>query len=297
MAMFCFDNRSARGRVACVLTVLALVGARVAPAAEPASRQATSSKAAREDAVKSIPFDKLSEGAKAKINGVLSHTTLYRRLPTQAIDCDPDLHCLLAKHPEVVANIWEVLEMSKVSLQRTGPTTLRAADGSGTAGNLEYLYSDAETQVIFCDGVYDGPLFPKKVRGECVMVLRASYTRETNGRFYSVNRLDMIVRLENIGVEFMAKTFQPLINKCADSNFADTMGFISALSRSAEANPAGAVRMAAKLKRIDPTLRDEFAQVAGSVSDRQDSEPVLARNNGGPNKTQPATATVPLPRR
>ena len=129
------------------------------------------------------------------------------------------------------------------------------------------------------------------------MVLRASYTRETNGRYYTTNRLDMFVRLENIGVEFMAKTFQPLINKCADANFADTMGFISSLSRSAEANPGGVVRMAAKLKKIDPALRDEFVQVAGSVTDRVNDEPVLARNNGTQNKPQPATATAPIPRK
>jgi hypothetical protein len=267
-----------------------------ARAAVPASRQPTSSKAAREDAVKGIPYDKLSDRAKSKVDGVLSHTTLYRRLPTEVIDCDPDLHYFLAQHPEVVANIWEILEISKVSLQRIGPKTYRAADGAGTAGTIEYLYDDADTHVIFSEGVYDGPLFPRKVRGECVMVLRAGYVRETNGRHYVTNRLDLFVRIENFGVEFMAKTFQPIINKCADANFADTTGFLSVLSKSAEGNPAGVERMAAKLKKIDPEVRDKFVDIAGGVYDRLHDEPVASRIPTA-HAADAGSANGPLPRR
>ncbi len=266
-------------------------------AAEPNPHQPTGSKAARDEAVKSIPFDKLSEKSKVKVNGVLGHTTLYRRLPVEIIDCDPDLHYFLARHPDVVTNIWDILDISKVTMQRTGPNSFRATDGAGTAGNIEYLYSDADTHVIFCDGIYDGPLLPKKVRGECLMILRAGYVRETNGRYYVTNRLDMFVRLDNFGVEFMAKTFQPVINKCADANFTDTTGFLSSLSRSAENSPGGIERLSAKLKKIDQVTRDEFVQVASGIAERADLEAVANRPQPRRAMAQPVSASVPAVQR
>ncbi len=51
--------------------------------------EATTSDAARRDAIRSIPFDKLSADDRAKVEAVLSNVSLFRRLPTRVVDCDP----------------------------------------------------------------------------------------------------------------------------------------------------------------------------------------------------------------
>src|SRR4051812_8330049 len=56
---------------------------------------------AREDATRSIPFNKLDAETKAQISSVISHTSIFRRLPIQVTDCDPGLYQFLARHPEV----------------------------------------------------------------------------------------------------------------------------------------------------------------------------------------------------
>ena len=71
--------------------------ASVAVAAAPS--QATSSRAARQDAIKAIPLNKLDAGAQAKVKSVISHTSIYRRLPVQVTDCDPDMYLFLVRHP------------------------------------------------------------------------------------------------------------------------------------------------------------------------------------------------------
>ena len=44
--------------------------------------------------------------------------------------------------------------------------------------------------------------------------------------------------------------------------------FVASLSRTAEVNPRGVRRMAAKLQRVDPEIRKQFSQVATEVSEK-----------------------------
>jgi len=286
-------------RTVCVAVGLLalLIAARPSQAADLSpGTKASSNKAARDEAVRSLPIDQLAERSRGKLDRILQHTTLYRHIAADAVDVDPQLHGFLIRHPDVLANIWEVLEISKVQMQQTGPTTYRAQDGSGTVGNIEYLYSDKDTQVIFAEGTYEGPLFTRKVRGECILLVRTNYVRQNNGRPAAVNQLDMFVRLDNIGVEFIAKTFQPLINKCADANFADTTGFIGTLSKTAERNPDGVDRLSNKLKRLEPQVREEFSQIALTIPDRAEAAAIAARNAAPRQMAMPAAAVGPRSR-
>ena len=149
--------------VACIL----LAGAGQARAASP--NQATSSRAARDEAMRSIPLDKIDAGMTDKIRSAMAHASIYRRLPIQVTDCDPDLYLFLVRHPEVVVNIWEVMKISNVALARTGADTFRASDGAGTLCDVKFCYSDHETHVIYAEGSYDGPLFNRPVRAKCVL--------------------------------------------------------------------------------------------------------------------------------
>jgi hypothetical protein len=249
-------------RIICALA--ALLVATASPAAPPAA-QGTSARAARDEALRSIPMSKLATEDKARITATVSGTSIFRRLPVQVTQCDPDLYLFLIRHPEVVVNIWEVMNVSNVAMARTSENSFRASDGAGTLCNVKYCYSDHETQVIYAEGSYDGPLFNRPVRASCVLVLKSGYVRETNGKYYVTSRMDTFVQIEHAGVELLAKTLQPLVHRSADYNFTETAAFVGTVSKAAETNAAGVNRLARRLTNLDPATRERFAQLASEV--------------------------------
>ena len=252
-----------------VLVALALVLLRPCPLAadplrrlRPDPRKASTSHAARQDAVKSIPFDKLDAESRAKVVSVLRDVSFFRRMPVQVIPCDPGLFLFLVQHPDVIVNIWQVMGVTGIEMQETGPNTFHVVDPAGTKGSAEYLYSDHETQLIYSEGAYEGPLFTRPAKGRCLMVLKSGYVREPDGRYYITTRVDVFMRMENVGVDLLTKAFSPLVGKVADMNLAYTAGFFASFSRAAEKNPQGARRLADKLSTVRPEVRQRLAQLA-----------------------------------
>ncbi len=243
---------------------------------------ATSSRPAREDAIRSIPLDKIEAEDRDKITAAISGGSLFRRLPVQVNECDPDLYLFLVRHPEVVVNIWEVMKISNVALQRTGPDTFRASDGAGTLCQVKYCYNNHDTHVIYAEGSYDGPLFTKPVKARCVLVLKSGYMQETNGRYYVTSRMDTFIHIDHAGVDLLAKTLQPLVHRSADYNFTETAAFLGTLSRTAEKNTAGVRRLAGKLSSLEPEVRERFAQLAIDVGQKAREREAVEASMAGP---------------
>lgn len=248
------------------IAVAALVFSSRADAASP--NQATSSRAARDEAIRSLPFDKLPADVRANVQSTIAATTLYRRLPVQVAPCDPDMYLFLVRHPEVVVNIWEIMQVSNVAIRRTGPDTFRATDNMGTACDIRMCYSDHETQVIYAEGAYSGPMFKQPIRARCVLLLKSGYLQETDGRFHVTSRMDTFIQIEHAGLEVLAKTLQMLVHRSADYNFVETAAFLSNVSQTAEANPAGMQRLAAKLTNVQPEVRGRFAEISLEVGEK-----------------------------
>ncbi len=182
------------------------------------------------------------------------------------IDCDPNLYLFLVRHPEVVVNIWQVMGISKVTLERTGPDTYKGNDAAGTTGTIRMCYSNHDTQVLYAEGAYEGPMFSQPVQAQCVLVLRAGYVQETNGRYYITNRLDAFIHVDHVGLDLVAKTFSPLVTKTVDINFRETAAFVGVVSRTAAANPQGMRRLAGKLTGLDANLRSEFTRLSDDIA-------------------------------
>ncbi len=246
--------------------VLALTIASAASAASP--NQATSSRAAREDAVKSIPLERLDPEMRGKVSATLAGTSLYRRLPVQVTPCDPDMYLFLVRHPEVVVNIWEVMNISNVALKRTGSDTFRASDNAGTNCDVKICYSDPETHVIYAEGSYSGPMFSRPMRARCVLLLKSGYLQETTGEYYVTSRMDTFIQIEHAGVELLAKTLQMLVHRSADYNFVETASFLGTVSRTAQTNPGGMRRLAGKLTNVDPQVRERFGELSVEVGQK-----------------------------
>ncbi len=257
---------------AAFLTGLWALSAMAAKAQTPAAGEdplkASSSRAAQEEARQSLPSEKLDAEAQAKIDTVLANVSLFRRLPVRVIQCDPDFYLLLVRHPDIVVNIWRLLGVTRMSLEQTGPCTFRVTDGTGTVGTLEYLYRSPDTEVVYAEGSYEGPLFGKKIHCKTLAILKSGYVLEADGRSYIISRLDTFMNVENLGAEILTKTFQPLVCRAADINFTQTAGFVGSLSRTAELNPTGLQRLSGKLVRVPADVRQEFAQATERVAQR-----------------------------
>lgn len=255
--------------------------------------KATTSLAARNDAVRSIPLKQLDADARAKVTTVLSGARIFRRLPIAVVQCDPELYLFLVEHPDVVVNIWQALGITQLAMQQIGPDAFRVTDNAGTVGTIQFLHCTHDTHLIYTEGSYDGPLFTKPVQGRGLVILKTGYVREPDGRYYITSRLDTFMDLDRTGVEVLTKTFQPLVGRVADINFIQTVAFLGSLSRTAEVNLRGVSRLAGKLSRVQPEVRDQFAKMAQRVaqkaaepSDRRDTVDIKVAERPGETGTQ-----------
>jgi hypothetical protein len=229
---------------------------------------ADSSQQSQQDALRSMPLNKLNEEAQRKVMSVLERPSIYRRLPTKTVDCDPEMFLYMIRNPEVIVNIWELMGISQMVAERVGPYAWKGNDGQGTQSQVELVYGTDELHLLYGEGYYEGPLLKRKVAGRCVLLLQSGYSLGAGARAQVTNRLDVFLAIDNVGAELLAKTLQPLVGSTADTNFTESAKFLSKLSQTAENNPDGMPRLAAKLNRCDENVREGFATVSSSVPQR-----------------------------
>ncbi|MEE2707935.1 MAG: hypothetical protein VX988_12855 [Planctomycetota bacterium] len=238
------------------------------PAASAASPVGNNSRAARTEATRAIPFDELDADAQRKVNSVLNRTTIYRRLPTQLVECDARYFIFLVRHPEVIVNIWRKMNATEMVLQRKGPESFYASDNAGTISNIEFLYGDHKTHILYCEGTYDGSMTARTIRANCLIILRSEYVRHANGHQYVSNKMDIFLSVKNFGVDLVARAFQNSIGKTTDQNFVETANFVTKLGRTTERNGPGVQRLASQLEELDRETRKKFFDMAGSIYDK-----------------------------
>ena len=232
----------------------------------PATERASSSLLARQQVIRSIPFDQLSDVKRSKLEEIIHRPSLYRRLPVQVSDCDQQLFTFLVRNPEVVINMWQLMGATKIQFQRSGPYHFTFSDGAGTVSRIELVYGTPDLHIFYAEGSYSGPLITRPVRGRCVMVLNTSHPQQ-QGRQYLASRLDVFLQVDHLGVEWLAKTLHPLLGATVDKNYADTIRFIGQLSRASARNRAGIERLTARLTRLDPAVRTRFGKIVAQIAE------------------------------
>jgi hypothetical protein len=232
------------------------------------SAQASTGAAARQDAVRGIPLQKLDAASRAKVNAVLANVTAFRRLPVRVIDCDPQLHLFCVRHPDVLVNIWEVLKLSQLQVRQIGPDKYRVVEKDGTTATFEYVYRSHDTHIVYVEGTYAGNAIIRQVKGRGLMVLKTGHVREPDGRYYITNRLDAFISVEPGMAELLTRTIHPMVGGTVDNNFTQTVAFLGNLSRTAEVNGRGVQRLAEKLAHVQPEVRKQFAELAAGVATR-----------------------------
>lgn len=229
--------------------------------------QATTSKSARQEAIRAISLKKIHPKYRQSVQQVLNDSSLYRRLPTQMVDCNPELFTFLAQNPEMLVEIWRYLGITKVEVQRTDANAFRLTDNSGTTGKLFIVEQSCDRRaqnriVMYAEGAYEGKPFKQPVRAQCVLLLRSGSFKETNDRHYVAARLDSFIHIDRTSIELFAKAVHPFVGKTADRNFGDTLQFISNFSSEAETRPSTIEKLVSRLPHVHPERQDRLIQIA-----------------------------------
>ena len=251
--------------------------------AKPDPMAATGSKAAREEAVKAIPWRDLTQQQQRMVQYITRNATLYRRMPTRVFDCDPEIFNFLGQNPEVVTELWRKMGVCNLLLEKTSDNSYRATDSAGTTGSLRILSAkwnenSQNSVLIYAEGTYQGVPFPRPVTARTVLLLRSGSRVETNGRPYVTARLDAFVMVERLGAELVTKTLRPLIVKTADHNFVESMKFVSTFSQTAEENPRGMGRLSQKMPKLSPATQAAMVLVCQQAADRYQQIALVRRD-------------------
>ena len=245
-----------------------------------AEPQADTSARAKAEAARLLPLSELTAETRRKLLAVVERPTIFRRLPHKAFACDPELYLFLIRNPEVVVNIWEIMGVSNMTAQRVAPYQWKGDDGTGTECDLELVYGTDELHVMYGDGFYSGPLLKKKILGRCVLILNSGFNQAGDRRWQVGSRLDVFLQLDDTGADLVARTISPWVGKVADSNFSESCKFASRLSLTAEQNSAGMQRLADKLTKVEPEVREQFARISAGIEQRAATR--LASGTVGP---------------
>lgn len=220
------------------------------------------------ETVAKIPFNELNQDARAKINSVLDKPSFSRRLPAESIPCDHDLFLFLVRHPEVLVNIWDVMQITRVELLRVADFEFRGNDGAGTTCQSELIYGTPNLHIYYGTGIYSGSLAARNVSGKCLCVLRSVTGKDASGNPTIGSQMDIYMKLDSLGADLVTRTLAPVVGKTADSNFRETAHFISQLSRVCETNPTAIQDMSQRLTKVQPEIRQKFSECAMQVAMR-----------------------------
>ena len=242
----------------------------------------TNSRSVRKEAQRNIPYNQLTAETKKKLMPIVDKPSIYRRLPITSIDIDPDMFLFLIRQPEVVVNIWQLMGVTQMTVDRTGPFKFLTNDGAGAVSNVELIYGTNKKHIYYAEGDYSGPLLKRKLKGRAVMVLNTEYSYGPGGKPMTTNSLDVFLKVENATVSLVAKTLNPIIGPTADHNFVESLKFLQRLNETTENNGTGIQRMAYRLTSLTDKVRDQFIEVAGTVYERNSRRTTMKPTAGAP---------------
>ena len=232
------------------------------------SSKSNSSYAQRQKVIAELPMKRLTRSAQQRILSVAKSPTIYRKLPTQAINCDRDMFLFLTRNPEVMVGMWDLMGITQVTTKKIGPYQLAAEDGSGTRCNVDLVYGDPAMHIFIAEGSYDGKMVAKPIRGKGVFVLRSTYATSADGKNTVTGTIDCFVQIESLGVDLIARTLSGLIGRSADNNFIETARFVAQVSQASEKNPPAMIDIAQRMPQVEERTKQQFVDVITTVARR-----------------------------
>ncbi len=241
---------------------------------------ADESREALEAAQQLLPLDQLSDEARDRLGDVIARPTIYRRLPTEVVACDPEMYLTLIRNPDIIVSIWRKMHVTDVTMQSLRPFHYQCDDKAGTISQVELIYGTPQMHVYYADSLYEGPLLARAVKCRVVLLLRTEYSKNEDGEPLATSQMDAFIRIDHLAANLIARTLSPLVGRSADHNFTESLRFVGRINETAEENGPGVQQMAMRLEGVDLATREKFAVVSGAVAQRASlrlGQPEVAR--------------------
>lgn len=227
--------------------------------------EGTSSREELAAAANRLPLQALSPANRARIAGLISQPSLYRRLPTITCRTDPRVYSYFTEHPDVAVSIWRVMGISEMQMRQVSATEWETDLNDGTVGLVTLLHAAPTSRLVLCEGEFKSPLLAKPIRSTGLMHLQTQNWQDGSGRSYVTHSADMFVQFHSSAVETIAKLISPMSFKMADSNFEEVSVFIRMMDEAMSHEPGWVERTAGKMEGVlpgaDKTLLDVAAEV------------------------------------
>lgn len=214
----------------------------------------TSSRSARNDALARLPLGRLNPDQLAQVNHVLENRSMFRRLPTIAIDAAPEVYTHFTHNPESAVGIWRALGISKFTMQQTGPSTWYGDAGDGSTGTIHVLDRTPHRHLLLCEGQYKSPLLTKPIRATAVMHLQTKYGQDENQQPKIVHDLDLFVMFPSQTIDTVVRVIAPVSHMIADRNFRELSLFVRFMNVAMERQPGW---LEQTIQRVDGITREQ----------------------------------------
>lgn len=225
----------------------------------------SSSEESQRRALAELPLDKLSPARRAQAQEVLNQLSLFRELPTLAVETDPAVHQYFLDYPEMAVGIWRAMKISKFHLTPHQPGTYTATDNDGTEGRVEILYRDQHQMLVRCDGVAESPLLPMAIKARSLLHLQMDFIKTKDDVIWSRNRLRMFVAFPSETIEAAAKMVSPLGNLIIDRNLREVCLFVAMMSTAMVHQPGWVEYIARNVDGVSKERRNELIQLTAKV--------------------------------
>jgi hypothetical protein len=225
----------------------------------------SSSRSTLSDALDRLPLDELTEEQRRRVNEVLEHRSMFRRLPAISIDADPEVYNHLTHNPESVVGIWRVLGISKFTMQQTGPTEWYGDAGDGSTGTIDVLSRSPNRHLLLCTGKYKSPLLARPIEATAVMHLQTQYVQGEDLQPKVVHGLDLFVMFPSNTVDTVVRVIAPVSHMIADRNFRELSLFVRFMNVAMERQPGWVEQTIQRIDGIDREQRIELMKVSARV--------------------------------
>jgi hypothetical protein len=225
----------------------------------------SSSRSTLRDALSRLPLDELTEEQRRRVNEVLEHRGMFRRLPAISIDADPEVYNHLTHNPESVVGIWRVLGISKFTMQQTGPTEWYGDAGDGSTGTIDVLTRSPNRHLLLCTGKYKSPLLARPIEATAIMHLQTQYQQGEDLQPKVVHGLDLFVMFPSHTIDTVARVIAPVSHMIADRNFRELSLFVRFMNVAMERQPGWVEQTIQRIDGIDREQRIELMKLSARV--------------------------------
>ena len=227
--------------------------------------EGTSSSSLRKQAIKEIPYRKLSSKNLKIIKDVIGDYSQYRRLPKVCFETHISSYDFFTTNPDIAVGTWRALNISKMKLWEEPGGKFACNGGEGTVGELIYLLNEKKIKIVYSHGSFKSPLVPVTFKAKCIFILHAEHKTKENGLNFVTHHADVFVSFPNMAIENAARLITPISNMIADRNFREVSLYLHTMSLAMSNQPSWVYGVANKLEGVGPGKVIEFKQTVSTV--------------------------------